>query len=501
MIDVVDKEMIRRLYYLEGKTIRWISRELGYARQTIRKALEDAAPPEYQLSRPRPQPVTGHIRPIVAQWVAEEETKKHRLTGEHIYERLVEEYGYTGSPSTIRRLVGELRRNSKETFVPLEFRSGSNAQCDWGEDVAILGGLETLVQFFCLRLSFSRMPFVMAFPHQRQEAFFEGHTQGFIFLGGVPHSITYDNLKTAVYKVLLGRNRIEQNNFIAFRSHHLFESRYCNIGRGNEKGGVENLVGFAHRNFFTPTPEAGDWDELNALLLKRCLNYAKTHRVPNAKVTVFQAWETEKEHLLPLPSRPFPCCRYVEAKAAQNQLVRFENNYYSVPASCAGRSLVLKAYVHRVEIYSGRLLVAAHRRSYCTGEEVYDLDHYLEALYRKPRALEDAKPFHHAKLPSVYHRYLAALKEQHLRPEREFVQILLYHREVGWDVLTAALEKALAQKIYHVAGVKDILWQLTGKCLSPVNLEEQQALSAYQVPRPDLKQFGLLVGRAGRVVH
>jgi transposase len=151
MIDVVDKEMIRRLYYLEGKTIRWISRELGYARQTIRKALEDAAPPEYQLSRPRPQPVTGHIRPIVAQWVAEEETKKHRLTGEHIYERLVEEYGYTGSPSTIRRLVGELRRNSKETFIPLEFRSGSNAQCDWGEDVAILGGLETLVQFFCLR--------------------------------------------------------------------------------------------------------------------------------------------------------------------------------------------------------------------------------------------------------------------------------------------------------------------------------------------------------------
>lgn len=499
MIDVVDKEMIRRLHYVEGKSIRWISRELGFARQTIRKALEDAEPPMYHLRSPRPRPVTGHIREVLAQWVAEEQENKRHLTGERIYQRLVEEYGYTGSPSTIRRLVGELRRNAKETFIPLEFRPGSNAQCDWGEDVAILDKVETLVQFFCLRLGFSRMPFVMAFPTQRQEAFFEGHTQGFIFLGGVPLSITYDNLKTAVFKVLAGRNRIEQNSFIAFRSHYLFESRYCNTGKGNEKGGVENLVGFVHRNFFTPTPEASDWAELNELFLKRCLDYARTHKVPGSKMTVYEAWQEEKKHLLPLPPHPFPCYRHIEAKAARNQLVRFENNYYSVPPSCAGRLVVVRAYVHRVEIYADHRLVATHRRSYGTGEEIYDLDHYLEALYRKPRALEDAKPFHRADLPPVYHRYLAALKEHHAQPEKEFVQILMYHREVGWDALTLALNKALDERVYHAPGVRSILEQLTGKCLIS---QGTQDLSAYRVSRPNLKQFDLLGScNNGRIVH
>ena len=119
MIDVVDKELIRRLYYVEGKSIRWIHRELGYARQTIRKALRDAAPPEYRLSRPRPQPVTGTIRSVLAQWVAEDEAKPHkkqRHTGQRMYERLVEEYGYTGSPSSIQHLVAELRRQTRETL-------------------------------------------------------------------------------------------------------------------------------------------------------------------------------------------------------------------------------------------------------------------------------------------------------------------------------------------------------------------------------------------------
>jgi transposase len=502
MISVVDKELIRKLHFVEGKSIRWIHRHFGYARQTIRKALKDAAPPEYRLNRPRPQPVTGAIRSVLAEWVAEDEAKlqkKQRHTGQRMYERLVEEYGYTGSPSTIRRLVGELRRRTRETFVPLEFPAGSNAQCDWGQAPVIIDGLELLAEIFALRLSYSRMPFVMAFPTQRQEAFMEGHVQGFLFLGGVPHSITYDNLKTAVYKVLAGRNRIEQNAFIAFRSHYLFTSRYCNTGRANEKGRVENLIGFVHRNFFTPVPEAGDWDGLNALLAERCRQYAATHRVPGTRLTVADAWAAEKEHLLPLPPHPFPCCRYVETRAAQNQLVRFENNYYSVPAAYVGRPLLLKAFVHRIEIYADRLCVATHRRSYGTGEEVYDLDHYLETLYRKPGALEDAKPWRRAGLPEVYRRYLAALKEHHPRPEREFVQILLFHREVGWETLTRALEEAATSRVYHAAGVREILLRLTGKYLPPVGPPE--SLAAYKVARPNLRRFDLLLSSAGRVCH
>jgi len=235
MIDVVDKEIIRRYYHLQGKSMRWIARELGIARQTVKKAVQDSSPPKYKLSRPKPRPVISPIIGIVQQWLREDQDrpKKQHHTGHRIYERLVEEYDYQGSESGIRQLLGQLRRREKETFVPLEFTPGSNAQCDWCEATIIIDGKKTLARVFLLRLGNSRMPFVMAFPHQRQEAFFEGMVCAFNFWEGVPQSITYDNLKTAVFKVLKGRNRVEQNSFINFRSHYLFESRYCNPGRGN----------------------------------------------------------------------------------------------------------------------------------------------------------------------------------------------------------------------------------------------------------------------------
>jgi hypothetical protein len=258
-------------------------------------------------------------------------------------------------------------------------------------------------------------------------------------------------------------------------------------------------MGFVHRNLFTPVPEAEDWEGLNRLLAERCRYYAATHRVPGTSISVAEAWASEKKHLLPLPPHAFPCCRYVQTRAAQNQLVRFENNYYSVPSNCVGRPLLLKAFVHQVEIYADRLCVATHPRSYAKGQEVYDLDHYLDTLYQKPGALEDAKPFRRAGLPEVYPRYLADLKDHHPHPEREFVQILLLHREVGWESLTQALEEAHTQRIYHAAGVRQILLRLTGKCLAPA--QPAPGLSAYKVDRPPLSRFGLLLGGTGRVWH
>lgn len=304
-------------------------------------------PPKYRFAKPRPKPVIGQIKAIVEQWVEEDKDRpvKQRHTGCRVYERLVEEHGYQGSESGIRRLLGHLRFKEKETFVPLEFTPGSNAQWDWCEATVVIADVKTLAQVFLMRLGNSRMPFVMAFPHQRQEALFEGMSQAFTSWEGVPRSITFDNLKAAVFKVLEGRSRIEQNNFINFRSHYLFESRFCNPGRGNEKGGIENFAGFVERNFFTPIPEAGAWEELNTFLTEKCRQYAKTHQVPGTKITVEAAWQSEKDHLLPLPKRHFDCCRRVEVEAAKNQLVRFENNFYSIPGAWVGQHLALKAYV------------------------------------------------------------------------------------------------------------------------------------------------------------
>ncbi|MEW6275569.1 MAG: IS21 family transposase [Bacillota bacterium] len=229
---------------MQGKSIRWIARELKMSRKTIRKALKDALPPTYNLTRQKPKPVTGTIQPIVEQWLAADEAKpkKQRHTANRIYERLVQEYGYQGSKASIHMLVHKLRQKERETYVPLSFEPGTNAQCDWGTVTVILAGEPVKVELFALRLTNSRFSFCQAFPSTKQEAFFEGHRRAFDFFGGAPLTITYDNLKTAVFKILEGRTRIEQQAFIAFRSHYLFESIYCNAGRGNEKGQVENLI-------------------------------------------------------------------------------------------------------------------------------------------------------------------------------------------------------------------------------------------------------------------
>lgn len=498
MIDVVDKEIIRRLYFVQGKSMRWIARELKMSRKTVRKALNDALPPEYNLTKSKPRPVTGPIQPIVEQWLLEdqERPKKQRHTADKIYERLVEEYNYQGSKASVHMLVHKLRQKERETYIPLSFEPGTNAQCDWGTVTVILAGEPVKVELFAIRLTNSRLSFCQVFPSQRQEAFFEGHRRAFEFFGGVPLTITYDNLKTAVFKILKGRNRIEQQAFIAFRGHYLFESVYCNAGRGNEKGQVENLIGFLERNIFTPIPEADSLAELNSLLTVKCLAYAKNHQVPGKDLSIEQAFLEERKLLLPLPQRPFDCCRVLSVKASESQLVRFENNFYSVPAPFVGRSLVLKAYVDRVEIYAGHSLIAAHPRSYGTKHESLNLDHYLDTLLRKPGALTYARPFKAANLPPVYHQYLAKLKEYHAQAQKEFVKMLLLNRQCGWDNLTEALEEAYRQGIYHAEGLKHIVERLTGKYIATPFLpaERCSGLNNFKVERPELNKFNRLLG-------
>jgi transposase len=200
MISVADKDIIRRLYFKQQKSIRWIARELTMSRKTVRKALLDGDEPKYNLTRPKPKPVTSHIRPLIKQWLQEEKQypAKQRFTARGIFNRLLDEYDYQGSESSVRRVVAELRQAEKETYIPLAFEPGTNAQCDWGSGYVYIDDEYTEVQLFCIRMTSSRQPFVMAFPHQKQEAFFEGHVQAFNRLGGVPATITYDNLKTAV---------------------------------------------------------------------------------------------------------------------------------------------------------------------------------------------------------------------------------------------------------------------------------------------------------------
>jgi transposase len=499
MITVEKKEQIRRAHYIEGKSIRQIRRETGYHRDTIRKTLTDGMVPEYKLERARPKPVLAPVKPIIDQWLEEdqERPRKQRHTSKRIYRRLKVEYGFQGAESTVRRYVGQRRGEMRnDVFIPLSYAPGHIAQVDFGAAEAVIGGNQLTAQVFCLRMGYSKQPFVMALPSQSQEAFFEGHVQAFTFLGGVPHQLVYDNLKTAVKEVLEGKNREEQTAFIAFRSHHLFESRFCTPAAAHEKGLVEGLVGYARRNWLVPIPEYDTWNELNAYLWQQCQAEGE-RRLRGMQMTIGEALNIEKSKLLPLPSRPFQCCALHPVQANGFGLVTFQTNRYSVPAHQAHEAIWLRAFVDRVEITNGRQTLAVHTRCYDRERDILNPLHYLPLLEQRPGAWDQAKPIHEWRQswPEIYEYYLSALRE-HLpvsQATREFVRILRLHEDYSEAIIAQGLEKALECHCYNADGVKQIVMHLTDESKAPVGDITAYPLGVESVSWPDVSQFDQLL--------
>jgi len=242
MKTVEDYERIRKAYYKENLSIREISRKYGYGRGLVRKALIEPVPKPYKQRPKGGGKIIGPYEERIKGLLAENENlpRKQHYTAKKIYE-IIEKEGYQGCEGGVHNYVSRYRNETKakKAYLPLAFEPGEDAQVDWGEAVVVMGGKRQKVQFFAMRLNYSRVRFVTAYPFQKQEAFFAGHIQAFRFLGGVPKRITYDNLKTAVYRILEGHTREEQKAFQALRSYYLFDSFYCNPRQGHEKGGVE----------------------------------------------------------------------------------------------------------------------------------------------------------------------------------------------------------------------------------------------------------------------
>ena len=389
MLGVIDKELIPRLHFAQGWSERRIARELGHDRETVHKYLTEAgSAPRYRLRQPRARPVLDPVLPLLRQWLADDEQQppKQRRTAHRMWEQLRDEYGFAGGEPTIRVAVRQLRGEWRPVFVPRAFAPGERAEVEWGAAKVVLAGRVTEIALFCARLRHSGMPFVMAFPHQGQEAFFAGHRAAFERWGGVPRSVVYDNLATAVRRVLTGHRREEQEAFVGLRMHYLYEAIFCTPAAGHEKGAVENLVGTIRRRYLSPMPEVRDLAELNARLLAGCDREGRATR-PGAGASVAALWQAERAHLLPLPARPFDCARRVAARATSTAEVAFATNRYNVPTAQAHRPLTLKADVETVRIYDGATLVAEHPRCYGRHERVSDWRHCLPALARKPGAV------------------------------------------------------------------------------------------------------------------
>lgn len=459
-----ERERIRRSYYVERKSIHQIARDEGRSRITIRKALANDPLPSRPTPRKKPKPVFGAYKERVTLLLQENERlpRKQRYTAHRIFELIVAE-GYEGSESTVRQYVSRQRQatHAPDVFLPLEYDPGQDAQVDWGEAYAIIGGERQKVQLFVMRLCFSRRTFAMAFPTQRQESFFWGHVKAFEHFGGIPHRISYDNLGTAVKIVFehsgkSGRPRKEVRAFVSFRSHYLFESHFCTPGQGHEKGQVEHSVGYSRRNFLVPIPQAASFEELNRQLLERCRK-EDTRHVARQIQSIGEAWEQERERFLPLPRSPYECCHMTTVRVNPYSQGTFETNRYSIPVKRTRREVTLKAYPFTVEMWDGTELLASHPRCYGRYQDILDPLHYLPLLEQRPGAFDFTKPVKQWRRnwPAAYDEMLADLRQKwpNGRGVQEFVKILQLHQTYSAEVMRQSIEQALQLRCVHLDGV------------------------------------------------
>lgn len=453
MLGVVDIEYIRRKHYVEGWSIRKISRQCLVSRQVVRKALKSSEPWKYTRKVDKPCPVMDPYRSVIAQWIKDDERapRKQRHTASRIYHRLCDEYGFRGSESTVRRYVrrvrAELEPSHVDPFLVLEADPGEMAQIDWGTAQVNLCGIRTTVHLFCMRMRYSKVPFVWAATNERLETFMEGHVRAFSWLGGVPQRIVYDNLTTAIKKILSGHDRELSERFVVLRSHYLFDAVFCNRAAAWEKGTVENLIGYVRRNCLTPMPSVDSTEELNSLLSEWCETERRKHS---------DEWTLELNGLRKLPKEALRACiSKLTVVFNKQSLVTYERNRYSVPCEFIGQPVRIDAFTDRIEIYSRDRLIACHSRNYGRNHTSLQLEHYLTALEQKPYAVMNASVVR--QLPEPFHQAWEILCRQSPERYRELVSILQLHSEYSREQIAGAVRKCLRAGCLGFREVKQLL--------------------------------------------
>lgn len=451
-------EQIRRARRLDPDvSVRELARRFGVHRRTVREALSSAVPAPRKAPE-RPSPVMDRWGPIVDGWlVADKEVpRKQRHTARRIWERLVDEHDAEVAESTIRQYVRAAKPRlgiaTAEVMVPQTHPLGAEAEVDWGDVRFVLDGVLTVGSLFVMRLSASAKTFRRVYLSEAQEVFLDAHVRAFEFFGGVPGRVRYDNLKTAVVKVLKGRDRAENERFIAMRSHHGFDSFFCRPGidGAHEKGGVEGEIGRWRRKAFVPVPEVATVAELNDRL--DALGEVDERRhVAARRISVAEHFDLEAAQLQALPIERFDATSVLSCRVDPKARVCVRQAWYSVPARFAGRRLDVRLGAETVEVFDGVKVVASHARLAVRGADSLVLDHYLEVLARKPGALPNATALARARASAAFtatHQQFWDVARRRLGDQagtRALIGVLLLHRNLtAAAAVIAGMEAALA---------------------------------------------------------
>ena len=500
-------EQIRRDRDREGLSIRALAARHGVHRRAVRQALASALPPAKRSPVGRPAPKLGPYRAVIDSWLLADRDapRKQRHTAKRIHQRLVDEQGAVVAETTVREYVRARKRAMGwpvgEVQVPQVHAPGAEAEVDWGEAQVDLGGTLTMVHLFVMRASFSGAAFCQASPVETQQAFLECHVQAFEWFGGVFSSVRFDNLKSAVKKVLKGRRRVESDRFVALRSHYLFVSQFTRPGieGAHEKGGVEGEVGRFRRNHLVPVPRVADLTELNALLLAGC-EADLARRIVGRQVTIGEAWATERPLLSPLPADPFDSSEAAAPRVDTKSLVTVRQNRYSVPVCLAGLKVGARVGAREITISHGGVVVARHERLHGKFGTSAQLDHYLELLTRKPGGLEHSLALSQERdrgaWPGCFDELWTALSGRYGRSEaaRQMVDVLMLCREHGPDRVRLAVCGALAAGAHDGRAVA-VLARRAERQAPPVLALDERLAAAGSAPG-ELTDYDALIGEA-----
>lgn len=449
-------ERIRRDNRNEGLGIRALAARHHVHRRTVREALASSTPPGRKVPV-REAPALGPWTLLIRAWLMADRSapRKQRHTARRVHQRLRDEYGAVVAESTVRAHVAQVRFELDNTLrvvtVPQTHGPGEEAEVDFGEFAAWIDGVLVKCWMFCMRLSHSGRGYHVAFSHQAQEAFFEGHVGAFSHFGAVPGRIRYDNLKAAVAKVLLGRDRTESERFVALRSHYGFDSFYClpGLAGAHEKGGVEGEVGRFRRRHLVPVPRVASLAELNQLLAAGDVIDDARH-IASRPDPVGVAAAAEVASMVALPAEAFDAAAILDAKVDTKGRVSVRQSLYSVPVGLARRAVRVRLGAQALDVIVDGAVVASHVRSLHKGTEDLVLDHYLEILQHKPGALPGSTALAQARasgsFTATHQRFWDAARRRlgDGAGTRALIGVVLLQRRLPADVVVAAMEAVLS---------------------------------------------------------
>lgn len=453
---------IRRLYYQEKLSLREISKRLRLNRRTVKKYLTTITPPKYQRKE-QSYPKLGPFIPFLEEFLSRELGKpiKERLSIRRLFE-LLRSKGYQGQYNGltcfIRKFKADHQSRLQDVYIPQSFPMSDAYQFDWSMETVKLSGVLVKVNIAHFRLCHSRAFFIKAYPNQRMEMLVDAHNSAFEFFGGCCKRGIYDNMKTVVIAIGVGKERTFNEQFLAMMNHFLIEPVACTPASGWEKGQVERQVKTLRKRIFEPTLSFESIDELNNYLAERCPILMDEFKHPEDKtITVSQALNKEQVTLVPV--QPYHWYKAKLVRVNRLSLVSYENHRYSVPCTLVNKKVTLQVYAERIKIIYKDECVAVHPRSFNKNQASYNPWHYLKALERKPGALRNGEPFLNWKLPEVIKQL-----QQHLlskpKGDKAMVELLNLIAEYGEDVGITAASIALEEGVPTVEAVLNIINRL-----------------------------------------